>query len=78
MLAKETKRPVLKPDIQKKIERLSRAAWHSYGVHRLVVTLRGGREQPGVYVAWYKEVVGVQGHRGIPFKLEDVMDVKLM
>jgi len=78
MLAKETRRPILKPEIQKKIERLSRAAWYSYGVHRLVVTLRNGQEQPGVFVAWCKEIVGVQGHHGIPFKLEDVVDVRLM
>lgn len=78
MLAKETRRPILKPEIQKKIQRLSRATWYSYGVHKLVVTLRDGREQPGVYVAWCKEVVGVQGHHGIPFNLEDVVDVRLM
>ena len=78
MLAKETRRPILKPEIQKKIQQFSRAAWHSYGVHRLVVTLRDGREQPGVYVAWCKEVIGVHGHPGIPFKLDDVVDVRLM
>jgi hypothetical protein len=77
-LAKETKRPLLKPEVQKKIERLSRTNWHSYGVHRLVVTLRDRREQPDVYVAWCKEVVGVQGHHVIPFKLEDIVDVRLM
>lgn len=78
MLAKGTRRPILKPEIQKKIQQFSRAAWQSYGVHRLVVTLRDGREQPGVFVAWCKEVVGVQGNHGIPFKLEDVVDVRLM
>jgi hypothetical protein len=78
MLAKEIRRPILRPEIQKKIQQFSRAAWHSYGVHRLVVTLSDGREQPGVFVAWCKELVGVQGHHGIPFKLEDVVDVRLM
>jgi len=78
MLAKETRRPILKPEIQRKIQQLSRAAWHSYGVHRVGITLRDGREQPGVYVAWCKEVVGVHGHHGIPFKLDDIVDVRLM
>lgn len=77
MLAKETKRPILRPEIQEKIRRLQRATWHSYGVHRLVVTLRDGRDVPGVYVAWNKEVVGVDGHHGIPFKLEEVVNVRL-
>ena len=30
-----------------------------------------------MYVAWNKEVVRVDGHHGIPFKLEEVANVRL-
>jgi hypothetical protein len=76
-LAKHTKRPILSIEMQKKIEQFPRATWHSYGVHKLVVRLRDGTEHPGVFVAWYKEIVGIQGRHGIPFKVEDIVSIRL-
>jgi hypothetical protein len=31
----------------------------------------------GVFVAWGKEIVGVEGHHVIPFNLEHVVGVRL-
>ena len=76
-MATDRRRPILMPELQAKIERFSNKTWHSYGIHQVVVRLRNGTEHRGVFVAWCKEVVRVKGHERIPFKLEDIVDVRL-
>jgi hypothetical protein len=39
----------------------------SYGIKRVAVTLDDGGEYRGVYVAWRKEIVGIEDREDIPF-----------
>lgn len=48
----------------------------SYGINRVAVSLDNGNEQEGVRVAWATEVVGVDGHEGIPFEVARIVDVR--
>ncbi len=76
-IARAPKRPIFSRSLQQKLQRISKADWFAWGVHRIVVTLKDGTERGDVFVAWYKEIVGVGGRNGIPFKIEDVVSVRL-
>jgi hypothetical protein len=48
----------------------------SYGIKRIVVTLDDGTEHRGVYVAWQKEIVGIDGMEELPFDPDRITDVR--
>jgi hypothetical protein len=76
-IARARKRPIFSRSIQQKLQRISKADWFAWGVHRIVVTLKDGTEHADVFVAWYKEIVGIGGNNVRPFKVEDVIAVRL-
>lgn len=47
-----------------------------YGFNRVITVLRDGSEVSGVRVLWATEVVGVDGHLGIPFAVDDVINAR--
>jgi hypothetical protein len=59
--------------IQDKVRKLPD---HSYGVKRIAVVLHDATTYGGVYVAWAKEVLSVEGHEGIPFDVTHVVEVQ--
>jgi hypothetical protein len=76
-LATDLGRPILMPEIQAKILSFSRKTWFCYGIHKLAAKLKDGREFKGVYVAWSKEIVRVEGQKRLPFDPKDIVDVRL-
>jgi len=64
---------ILPVPIQEQVARMDR---QNYGVNRVAVVLDSGNEQEGVRVAWSTEVVGVDGHEGIPFEVARIVDVR--
>lgn len=56
-------------------EKILDMAEYRMGTNRIEVTLRDGRRIAGVYVAWGREVVKVDGYPSIPFDTHDVVDV---
>lgn len=46
------------------------------GANKIRVVLNDGRQIGGVYVAWGREVIKVDGFSSIPFAIEDVADVE--
>lgn len=48
----------------------------SHGVNRLRVYLCDGRQIDGVYVAWGREIIRVEGFSAVPFDAEDVVNVE--
>jgi hypothetical protein len=64
---------ILPVAVQAKVAAFERAG---YGFNKVVAVLRDGTEFPGVRVLWATEVVGADGHLGIPFAVEDVVDAR--
>lgn len=76
-LARIRNRPILPRKVQIKLQnRASKEAWHSWGIHKVNVTLENGTEYRNVFVGWYKEILSVTGHHGIPFDPEDIVDIR--
>ncbi|HEY3698863.1 MAG TPA: hypothetical protein VGK97_05985 [Spongiibacteraceae bacterium] len=46
------------------------------GANRIKVTLNDGRVFRGVFVAWGREVIRVEGLTSIPFEVEDVSSIE--
>lgn len=46
------------------------------GANRIKVTLKNGQCFKGVFVAWGREIVKVEGYASIPFEAEDVISVE--
>jgi hypothetical protein len=49
---------------------------HSYGVTRVVITLKDGREIPDVRIGWGVDVLKIGNSAEIPFSTEDVIAVR--
>ena len=49
---------------------------HKYGVNKVKVFLKDGREYSEVFVAWGDEIIRVGRNSRIPFELSDVSDVE--
>lgn len=64
---------ILPEHIQEEIKKLPD---DSYGVKRIVVVLDDGTTFGGVYVAWAKEVVWVEGRESVPFDVTRVAEVR--
>lgn len=62
---------ILSLDVQKKVLALPREA---YGITRVIASLKDGTERPNVFVAWGKEIIGING--GASLDAREVVDVK--
>lgn len=72
-LVRDSPGAVLAEHIQDMVRKLPD---HSYGVKRISVVLDDGAEFEGIYVAWAKEIVLVEGHDSVPFDVTRIVKVQ--
>ena len=72
-MAEDRSRQILPREVQPKLDAIPK---HSYALRRVTVTLRDGTSFRGVWVAYCKLAVRVDGHRrSCPFDAREVVDV---
>ena len=49
---------------------------YKQGTNKIRVTLKDGKSIAGVYVAWGREIIKVDGFLSMPFDIGDVADVE--
>ena len=68
-----TGRVQLSPALTEKVRRFPEVY---IGVWRVRVVCADGTTYPGVELGWSGEVIGVVGHKAVPFAASDVVDVR--
>jgi len=57
-------------------DQLKRYPDDHYGIKRVAITLVDGSEYRGIYVAWCKEIVGIEGQERLPFDPDRIAAVR--
>jgi hypothetical protein len=57
-------------------DQMKRFSDDSYGIKRIAVILADGSEHRGIYVAWRKEIVGIDGSEELPFDPDHITEVR--
>ncbi|PYN60872.1 MAG: hypothetical protein DMD92_05890 [Candidatus Rokuibacteriota bacterium] len=69
------RRPAIIPERVQ--DQMKRYPDDSYGIKRIAVTVDDGIEHPGVYVAWCKEIVGIDGmDDALPFDPDRIASIR--